>query len=140
MTRGTPRTAPCTAGDARARLRKAESFILGAELALEVGDDPNLDLPAVAAALAVLAGIAAADAACCAAIGEHARGQSHHEAVALVRTIEPQGEQLAKDLRRLLDRKDNAHYGSISISATDAQDMLSWAKRMLVGAGDVVTR
>jgi len=40
-------------------LRKAQSFVTGAELALGVGDDPLLDLPGVAAALAVLAGIAA---------------------------------------------------------------------------------
>jgi len=36
-------------------LRKAQSFVTGAELALGVGDDPLLDLPGVAAALAVLA-------------------------------------------------------------------------------------
>jgi len=57
--RASARTAPCTPADARARLRKAQSFVTGAELALGVGDDPLLDLPGVAAALAVLAGIAA---------------------------------------------------------------------------------
>ncbi len=59
--RASARTAPCTPADARARLRKAQSFVTGAELALGVGDDPLLDLPGVAAALAVLAGIAAAE-------------------------------------------------------------------------------
>ena len=58
--RTSTRTAPCTPADGRARLRKAQSFVTGAELALGVGDDPVLDLPGVAAALAVLAGIAAA--------------------------------------------------------------------------------
>jgi hypothetical protein len=61
--RAPARTAPCTQANARARFRKAQSFATGAELALAVGDDPLLDLPGVAAALAVLAGIAAADAA-----------------------------------------------------------------------------
>jgi hypothetical protein len=61
-------------------LRKAQSFVTGAELALGAGDDLLLDLPGVAAALAVLAGIAAADAACCAALGERSRGQAHQEA------------------------------------------------------------
>jgi hypothetical protein len=72
---------------------KAQSFLTGAELALGVGDDPLLDLPGVAAALAVLAGAAAADAACCAALGERSRGQAHQEAIALVRTVRPHGVQ-----------------------------------------------
>ena len=41
------RVIPCTAADARARFRKAESFLTGAELVLETGDDADLDLPAV---------------------------------------------------------------------------------------------
>ena len=72
------RVAPCTPADARARLRKAQSFTSGAELVLELGEDTGLDLPAVAAALSVLAGIAAADAACCSALGERSRGQDRN--------------------------------------------------------------
>jgi hypothetical protein len=41
----------------------------------------------VAEALAVLSGIAAADAACCAALGRHSRGEDHREAAALLRQI-----------------------------------------------------
>jgi len=81
--------------------------VTGAELALGVGDDPLLDLPGVAAALAVLAGIAAADAACCAALGERSRGQAHQEAIALVRTVRPHGVQMGRDLERLIQKKDN---------------------------------
>lgn len=138
--RGLPRTADCTPADARARLMKAESFATGAALVLEMDDDPDLDLPSVAAALCVLAGIAASDAACCAALGQRARGQTHSEAVALVGTVRPHGTQLARDLKRLLDRKDNAHYGAISISATEAADMLGWARRMVTAAGEVLAR
>lgn len=50
------------------------------------------------------------------------------------------GTQLARDLKRLLDRKDNAHYGAISISATGAADMLGWARRMVTAAGEVLAR
>jgi len=96
------RTAPCTRADARARLRKAQSFVTGPELALGASDDPLLDLPGVAAALAVPAGIAAADAACCAALGERSRGQAHNEAIALVRTVRPHGVQMGRDLERLI--------------------------------------
>lgn len=85
------RAAPCTVADARSRLLKAQSFVTGAELAVELGDDPLLDLPGVCAALAVPAGIATADAACCVALGERARGQGHQQAIAVVRTVRPHG-------------------------------------------------
>lgn len=134
------RVTPCTAADARARLRKAESFLTGAELVLETGDDADLDLPAVAAALAVLAGIAASDAACCRALGEYPRGQDHQQAVRLLATVTPKGTQMAKDLKRLLDRKDNAHYGVISTTDNEARDMLTWAQRLVVAARIVVQR
>jgi hypothetical protein len=104
------------------------------------GRGPDLDLAAGAAALCVLAGIAAADAACCSALGQRARGQSHQEAVGLVKAVEPHGLQLAKDLKRLLDRKGNAHYGTISIGANDARDMITWARRMTDNATDVLAR
>ena len=52
-----------TCGRTRAVV-KAQSFVTGADLSLGVGDDPLLGFPGVASALAVLAGIAAADAAC----------------------------------------------------------------------------
>lgn len=96
------RTAACNRADAGVRLRHAESFLIVADLVLEQADDPILALTSVAASLAVLAGIAAADAACCAALGRPARGQEHDEAGALVRTLEPGGEAMARDLGRLL--------------------------------------
>jgi hypothetical protein len=136
--RASARTAPCTPADARARLRKAQSFVTGAELALGVDDDPLLDLPGVAAALAVLAGIAAADAACCAALGERSRGQAHQEAIALVRTVRPHGVQMARDLERLIQKKDNAHYGMISTTDTEAHAMIAWAQRLITCASATV--
>lgn len=136
--RTSARTAPCTQADARARLRKAQSFVTGAELALGAGDDPLLDLPGVAAALAVLAGIAAADAACCAALGERSRGQAHQEAIALVRTVRPHGVQMGRDLERLIQKKDNAHYGMISTTDTEAHAMISWTQRLITCASAIV--
>ena len=134
------RVAPCTPADARARLRKAQSFITDAELVLELGDQTGLDLPAVGAALSVLAGIAAADAACCSVLGERSRGQDHRQVEQLVATVLPHGPQMAKDLRRLLERKDNAHYGVISLTENEARDMVGWAKRMVGDGQRVVHR
>jgi hypothetical protein len=54
---------------------------------LVLGDDSDLATPSVAAALAVLAGIAASDAACCARLGRRPRGQDHATATTLLRTV-----------------------------------------------------
>ncbi len=137
------RVTPCTPADARGRLRKAESLITGAELVLEAGDDANLDLPSVAAALAalaVLAGIAASDAACCSALGEHSRGQDHQQAARLLATVSPHGTRMGKDFKRLLDRKVNAHYGFMSTTESEARDMLAWAQRLVTDARSAVQR
>ncbi len=126
MARKTGRTKSCTRREARSRLQRAAQYVEVANLALDDGE-----FSGVAASLAVLAGIAAADAACCARLGEHHRGQDHQAAVALLQTVEPGGRQLAKDLKRLLDRKDDAHYGFISVSSTEERDMVEWAGRMV---------
>lgn len=112
----------------------------GAEVVLEFGQLDDVELPAVAAALAVLTGIAAADSACCAALGTRARGQDHKQALALVATVVPNGDQMARDLSRLLDKKDGAHYGVITTTPNEAADMLNWARRLVSNASEVVRR
>ena len=86
----------------------------------------------------MLAGIAASDAACCARLGVRARGQAHAEAVDLVGGVEPHGADMAKDLQRLLNRKDDSQYGVAFVSASDAARMVGWAKRLLGQARKVV--
>jgi len=90
-----------------------------------------MPLRGVVGALAVLAGIAASDAACCTRLGQRSRGQDHSQAVALVRTVRPEGEQLARDLERLLTIKDNAQYGTIAISLQQARAAAQQARRMV---------
>lgn len=115
--------------EANSRLAQADAYLAAAKL---VVDDPaDVANPAVAAALAVLAGIAAADAACCARLSVRARGQSHREATALLSSVVPHGPAMAKDLGRLLDRKDSVHYGAAMISAAESARMVSWAARLL---------
>lgn len=121
-----------------ARMRKAHAFLAGAELALDADEDEQLDLPGVAAALAVLAAIAATDAACCVSLGERARGQGHHEALAMLGTVRPHGVAMARDLTRLLDKKDSAHYGVIATTAAEAESMVGWTRRLLAAAQDVL--
>jgi hypothetical protein len=95
--------------------------------------------PISSSTLAVLAGIAAADAACCAALGRRPRGQNHDEAAALVRTITPSGEAMARDLDRLLALKDDAQYGVLIVSSERARSSVGWARRLVAAAREVVT-
>ena len=136
MARSTLRTQGCDRGDALTRLAQAESFLLAAELTVD--DDSDDATPSLAASLAVLAGIAASDAACCARLGLRARGQSHAEAVELLGTVAPGGADMAKDLQRLLNRKDDSQYGLTFVSAAEATRMVSWAKRLLERARKAV--
>jgi len=79
------RTQVCGSPEAQAKLRRAEQFM---EVATLIKDEPDPDWASAAAALAVLAGIAASDAACCMALGRRSRGQDHHDAEALLELIQ----------------------------------------------------
>jgi hypothetical protein len=131
VTRPGGRTTACDPAAARTRLRQAQAFVSVADLVFNEPDDEEPPLRGVAASLAVLAGIAASDAACCARLGQRYLGQDHARAVGLLRTVQPDGEALAKDLERLLAIKDNVHYGGLSISLTDTKAALTRAHRMV---------
>lgn len=126
------RTQPCGREAATSRLAQAEAFLLAAELALD--DITDTATPNVAASLAVLAGIGASDAACCARLGVRPRGQSHDEAVPLLATVRPHGTAMAKDLQRLLARKDTAQYGLTLVGAGEATKIVGWAQRLVAAA------
>lgn len=132
MTRTTSRTKNCSRKDAHVRLMQAESFVKTAQMVAE--ETKNEFNPGVSASLAVLAGIAASDAACCARLGVRSRGEAHSDAVALLGTVIPHGAIMAKDLQRLLNRKDDSHYGVTFVSSLDALRMISWARRIVASA------
>ncbi|MFD7074635.1 hypothetical protein ACFV9G_10515 [Nocardioides sp. NPDC059952] len=131
------RTATCGHVEAASRLEQARKFLEVAEL-LEPVDTPAEGN--VAGSLAVLAGIAAADAACCAALGRRSRGQDHKAALDLVRQIEPAGREAAKKLDQLLDIKDAAQYGVISLSGSSLKTALRSASYLVEFATGVVRR
>jgi hypothetical protein len=116
--------------EARVRLAQAHEFVRVATLCMDEDDSEDMHAQA-AAALAVLAGIAAADAVCCARLKQRHRGQDHEGAVARPRTVHPHGESMGKDLSRLLPEKDNAHYGAVVVSDTKAREMIKWATRLI---------
>jgi len=114
------RTAPCAVADARSRLRTARAYLDVARLVLDENNhDEYLN---VAAGLAVLAGIAASDSLCCTRLRKRHRGDDHRGAADLLRTATPDGPSLATTLLRLLDLKDEAHYGVIIVAPRRARD------------------
>lgn len=135
MARAGGRTQDCTREEARTRQGQAKKFLEVADL---VASEP--DSASVSASLAVLAGIAASDASCCRALGRRSRSQNHHDAEALVKQIEPGGANAANQLRRLIDLKDQAHYGLFDVSGSDLHRAIGQAKRLIEFADQVLQR
>lgn len=130
------RTQHCTPADARVRLQHAKKFLEVAQLIAEPEQDR--EYVSAATALAVLAGIAAADAACCHTLHRRSRGQNHRQAADLVEQIVPGGPEASKSLGRLLNLKDQAHYGLFDISGRDFDAALRQAQALVTFAATVL--
>lgn len=131
------RTQECDGVDAHRRLRDARAQLDLAELATA---DSTPEERKAAAACAVLAGIAAADAACCGSLGRRSRSQDHRDAVALVRQVAPGGADAAKQLARLLGLKDQAQYGFEDIADQKLMTARRQARALVVFAESVLGR
>jgi hypothetical protein len=131
------RTEQCTPEQAQKRLADARKFLELAELASEESDATSFN---VAAANAAVAGIAAADAACCSALGERSRGEDHRDAIELVAQVSPGGSEAANALRRLLALKNNAEYGLTSLSRANREAALRQARKLVEFAEAVLRR
>jgi hypothetical protein len=107
---------------------------------LVVTEEGRSEMPGVAAGLAVLAGIAASDAICASRLGEIHRGDDHRSASSLLATATPDGDRLAATFGRLIDLKDEAHYGVTVISGRRAGDAMRWARQIVDRAGAEVER
>lgn len=109
------RAVPCDASMRGGRRRKAMQFYRAAcdiaDLAVEPGDVSDAYVT-----LLVHAGIAAADVLCCAWLGEHARGDNHADAVALLAKFDA---ERAKDLRILLQVKTKAAYSHQRVTSSE---------------------
>ena len=131
------RTQRCGRDEARSRLRDARAHLQAAEPA-----DPASPPEEIKAAIssAVLAGIAAADAACCQALGERARGQDHLEAARLVERVAPRGPTAARTLRRLLSLKHEAQYDFTDLGGQRLPASLRQARSLAAFAESVLER
>jgi hypothetical protein len=121
-----------TRADAVGRRRIAEKYLDVAELAAtEDGTAIN-----VAVGVAVLAGIAAGDAICIAAIGERYAGQEHAAAAELLGRVD---KVLGGQLRDLVDLKPGSHYGSSLLSVRDRTRALRAARTLVEAARERTT-
>jgi len=131
------RTQDCDENAARARLRDARAQLDLAEIATT---DSTPEEKKAAASCAVLAGIAATDAACCRSLGRRSRSQDHRDAVALVHQVSPGGPDAAKQLERLLGLKDQAQYGLEDLSGQKLLTARRQAQALVRFAEGVVGR
>jgi hypothetical protein len=139
MVRRPSRTQACGPTEARRRLDHARSFLEVAELTADV-NDLSLEYASVAASVAILAGIAAADAACCHELGRRSRSENHHDAETLLATITPGGKRAASQLRQLIEIKDTAHYGFITVTTAALKRSLRQARHLVEFAEEVLRR
>lgn len=137
MARKTARVEDCDTAQARARLRDAQAQLDLADIADAYSSAQERK---AAASCAVVAGIAAADAACCAALGQRSRGQDHRQASDLLRRIAPGGDQAARHFARLIGLKDAAQYGFDDIGGAMLTAAQRQAKALVHFAADVLAR
>lgn len=125
---------------AEARLERAREFRRSAEEAVQLADEGGDGT--AAASLVVLAAIAYADAVCARHKG-HVNQQNHAAAVQTLRSALGNALPAAEAgrLRRLIEIKDEAHYGSRHMSLSRARGLCAdldrfavWAERMMIGS------
>lgn len=124
------RVVTCSPDEGRVRRDQARAFLGVAELVLGEGRREAH----VAAGLAVLAGIAAADAICGLRLGQWHRGQDHARAVDLLSQVALEDSTLPAKLRRLLAEKDAAHYSPSLVTAEKARSMVRSAVALVAEA------
>jgi hypothetical protein len=141
MARAGARARDCDGAEARRRHARAREFLEVADLVKDERDgDASLVYANAATSLAVLAGIAASDAACCAELQQRSRSQNHHDAEALLGLIAPDGKAAARNLRDLLNLKDKAQYGFLAVSPAEMTSAMRKAEALIDFAETVVWR
>lgn len=119
----------------RSRAQQARDYLAIAELAIDAGD--LIAGPNVAAANAVLAGIAASDAITGHVLGVHSTGENHAAAVSVLQRAHSPG---AKHLQRLLGAKPQAQYGADILGAGKARELVTSARRLIETMNEVLAR
>lgn len=127
-----------TLSEAKVRAQHAHAFLNAAALVDELGEDAGVATTGnVIGSLAVLAGIAAADAICGAVLGARSAGQDHGEAVSLLSSTKP-GKALAPSLRRLIESKTETQYSSGILADGRTAELVTSATRLVNGMDEVL--
>jgi len=129
------RTKPCDDATAAGRLSKAEQFFEAAETIRDLADE-EYEVGDAYVTLCVHAGIAAADVICCVELKEHAQGEDHNQALALLARVRPGGAELAKSLAPLLGMKTHAGYSHRPVNSDNRKRAQRHAERLLRAARD----
>jgi hypothetical protein len=132
MSRPRGKITECTPAEARERRDQARAFIDVAEMVLT--ESASRHEAQVAAALAVLAAIAAADAICGLTLHRYSRGQDHAQAVKLLEKVSLEDTTLPGKLRRILSSKDSVHYSPYLVTDKDARNLVRQARALVVAA------
>lgn len=101
----------------------------------DIADDAR-DVADAYVTLCVHAGIAASDAICGYALGEHVQGDDHSAAVTHLSKVRPDGRELAESLRTLLSMKTRAGYSHERVSANDRKRAGRAAQKLLRAAAN----
>lgn len=109
------RTQPCNAEIRQGRLRKAGSFLDAATVIHEFADQDG-EVADAYVTLCVHAGIAASDVICCINLGHHAKGESHSDAVELLKAVD---KDAAKQLNILLNLKTKSGYSHSPVTSAE---------------------
>lgn len=124
------RSGKCGKSQAKVRLMAARKYIEAAEMLEGEALEGIEESASVAASMAVLAGIAASDAACCIKLAMRPRGDDHQQAAEFLKQIDG-GDKAAAYLSELLSLKDTAQYGMIHISLRDLKIAMRRAALLL---------
>lgn len=124
-----PRTVEVPRSQAPAFLEKAEGFLRGAEAALAAGEETS------AGALAIHAGISAADALTIRLLGKRSAGQRHLDVLGLLTELPAPGQRpLVSQLRQLLSAKNAVEYDDDLLPRGDGAEMVKLAERIVARA------
>lgn len=129
----TTRIRKCDERISAGRLRKALQFRDAAMTIREFAED-EAEVGDAFVTLCIHAGIAAADTLCCEALGHHAQGDDHNQAIAELSRVRPGGEELSGDLRALLQMKPRAEYGPVPVTGEQRKRAWRRAERLVEAA------
>lgn len=122
----------CEKGAAQSRLNIAREY---QDLAHSKSDPGTGAARNAIVGNAVLAGIAAADAVCCARLGERSTSADHSDAVILLERVDP---VLAQKLSTLIGNKPTSHYGENFISIETLRSCLRAMDQLILAAIEVL--